>query len=242
MGAMGDNGVTMTVGSLWPKCASSDQVTLRRADGLKLPVHRDVVDLVAICCDVIEALGYDLVPGWCWGFSCRPIAGTHTASRHSDGSAIDLNAPTNPRRADHRFSSDIPTRVIAFMEGAGWRWGGRFSWPDPMHFEWPGTGTEAKQKARDLRAFFDSLGGNTPPPPTPIEDYTVPVTIRQGDSGIAVRKLQGLLIAHGGVQLAIDGAFGELTNSVVRVFQASHGLASDGIVGPATWRTLIEKS
>lgn len=231
----------MSVDKLWPDCSRSRQVTLRRSDGLVLVVHRDVIDLVAICCDVAEALGYNLVPGWCWGFSCRPIAGTHTASRHSDGSAVDWNAPTNPRRADRKFVSDIPVNVHRFMENVGFRWGGRFAWPDPMHFEWTGTGREAIQKAKDLRAFFDAQGGVTPPPPTPIGVYNVPTTVRKGDSGLAVRKAQGLLIAHGGLQLTVDGVFGSMTENVVKFFQGNNGLTVDGIVGPTTWRYLIEK-
>jgi peptidoglycan hydrolase-like protein with peptidoglycan-binding domain len=60
-----------------------------------------------------------------------------------------------------------------------------------------------------------------------------------------VLKLQGLLVAHGytlvGNRCGIDGIFGAGTTRAVRSFQSSHRLAPDGVVGPKTWRALIEQ-
>jgi peptidoglycan hydrolase-like protein with peptidoglycan-binding domain len=223
-------------------------VVLRRADGFARAFHRDIVELVAICIDVTEALGYDVHPWESWGYSCRAVAGTSSPSNHSWGTAIDVNATANPRRADRRFVSDLPTKVVRFWEGAGWRWGGRWNWPDPMHFDWPGTAAEARAKAADLRRFFASLGGNTPPAPAPRPprtEYRMPPTLRPGATGSAVRKLQGLLVAHGfnlgsSGRCGVDGTYGSRTHTSVRSFQSSHRLAVDGIVGGQTWRALIE--
>jgi hypothetical protein len=38
--------------------------------------------------------------------------------------------------------------------------------------------------------------------------------------------------------LEVDGVFGEHTRSAVILFQQSHGLVADGIVGPLTWAAL----
>jgi peptidoglycan hydrolase-like protein with peptidoglycan-binding domain len=227
-------------------------VVLRRADGFARSFHRDIVDLIAICIDVTEALGYDVQPWQSWGYSCRAVAGTSSPSNHSWGTAIDVNAVNNPRRADRRFQSNLPTRVVSFWKGVGFRWGGDWNWPDPMHFDWPGTAAQARQKASALRLYFAALGGNSPPPPRPLpppttsEDYNVPATIKIGSTNAsAVRKLQGLLVAHtyalSGSRCGVDGAFGRSTDGTVRSFQRSHGLAADGVVGPKTWRALIER-
>lgn len=59
-------------------------------------------------------------------------------------------------------------------------------------------------------------------------------TIRIGSQGIPVKVCQVIL---GGTT---DGDFGSKTDMRVRVFQKEHGLSNDGIVGPITWKALIE--
>jgi Putative peptidoglycan binding domain len=51
--------------------------------------------------------------------------------------------------------------------------------------------------------------------------------------GIAVRELQAYVNAWGG-NLVVDGDFGPATETAVKNFQRSRGIAADGIVGPAT--------
>jgi peptidoglycan hydrolase-like protein with peptidoglycan-binding domain len=53
-----------------------------------------------------------------------------------------------------------------------------------------------------------------------------------------VRGVQSQLRDRG-YGLALDGAFGPRTAAAVRDFQASRGLAADGIVGVRTWRALV---
>jgi peptidoglycan hydrolase-like protein with peptidoglycan-binding domain len=37
----------------------------------------------------------------------------------------------------------------------------------------------------------------------------------------------------------VDGIFGPRTDGFIRGFQSALGIASDGIVGPVTWRALV---
>ncbi len=62
-------------------------------------------------------------------------------------------------------------------------------------------------------------------------------TIRFGSSGITVRVLQRLLVAHG-YGLRVDGAFGPLTEAAVKAFQNRRSIFVDGIVGQITWLEL----
>lgn len=86
----------------------------------------------------------------------------------------------------------------------------------------------------------------TPPPPTWTELLVRALpTLKQGDTGPAVRTLQGLLVARyyhlgatGKTLDGIDGDFGALTDAAVREVQDRAGLKSDGIVGPSTWPVL----
>lgn len=65
------------------------------------------------------------------------------------------------------------------------------------------------------------------------------LTVRQGDSGDAVRAVQSQLRARG-YAVSVDGAFGPGTESAVRSFQTGRGLTLDGVVGPNTWLALVE--
>ncbi|CAM3282802.1 hypothetical protein WIMU106979_24510 [Williamsia muralis] len=59
-----------------------------------------------------------------------------------------------------------------------------------------------------------------------------------GDRNTAVSALQFELQKLGYYPAALDGEFGELTQSAVRAIQKEFGLESDGIVGPVTRRML----
>ncbi len=66
------------------------------------------------------------------------------------------------------------------------------------------------------------------------------VTVKQGDTGPAVRAIQQLLKGKFGFNnVNVDGIFGPITLQAVKDFQTSKNIASDGIVGPNTWKKLI---
>lgn len=127
----------------WPNCQSRNIVTVTRRDGLKLPVHKEIAELIARLCDETETRGYDLRPGWCWGFACRSIRGSSSPSNHSWGLAVDLNAPKNPMSS--RLITDMPSWMPKLWESYGFRWGGRYRGrKDAMHYEFIGTPADAR--------------------------------------------------------------------------------------------------
>jgi LysM repeat protein len=72
-----------------------------------------------------------------WSYENRPIGGTSTASNHSRGKAIDVNAPNNPQ--SYTFQSDMPPGLVNDWERIGLCWGGRYEGGtkfDTMHFEY----------------------------------------------------------------------------------------------------------
>lgn len=63
--------------------------------------------------------------------------------------------------------------------------------------------------------------------------------LEKGAKGDDVRALQILLKGNGYNCGTVDGIFGSNTDSMVRAYQSNHGLTVDGIVGPATWSSLL---
>lgn len=78
----------------------------------------------------------------------------------------------------------------------------------------------------------------------PVEPYDG-VILRQGSTGERVELLQKYLNAIAEVYadvptVAVEGVFGPQTAASVREFQRLFGLADDGLVGEATWNTLLD--
>lgn len=71
------------------------------------------------------------------------------------------------------------------------------------------------------------------PVPAPTLMPVRPRTLREGDRGDDVKRLQSALVT-----VAVDGIFGPKTKAAVREFQAKKWLVVDGIVGPQTWKAL----
>lgn len=92
--------------------------------------------------------------------------------------------------------------------------------------------------ANAVRAFQTSraltvdgmVGGETWP--------VLVVTVRNGNTGEAVRAVQSQLVTRGH-GLTVDGEFGSRTETAVRSFQSSRSLVADGVVGPITWQHLV---
>ena len=68
-------------------------------------------------------------------------------------------------------------------------------------------------------------------------------TLRKGDEGDAVKKLQRRLMELGYYTLSVaDGDYGSKTVEAVKAFQKKNGLTQDGVAGPATQAKLYSES
>ena len=71
------------------------------------------------------------------------------------------------------------------------------------------------------------------------------VILQNGGTGYAVRAVQDQMDYRGtrfGYSLAVDGVFGQTTQLAVLAFQAAGKITADGVVGPVTWRALVNES
>lgn len=67
------------------------------------------------------------------GYADRSQRGSHARrSVHSWGLALDFD----PTRLARGVTVRPVPRWVEIAEARGWRWGGRFSVPDPMHIQW----------------------------------------------------------------------------------------------------------
>lgn len=231
--------------------AERDLVVVLTRDKARLPMRTAVAELVDILIEVMESRGYTAVNGWCWGYSCRNIAGGNNPSNHSWGLAFDLNAPRNPYTSSGQH--DIPASVFALFRAYGFGVGADYSGAkkDWMHFEFMGTPRDAELMTALARRAFQ--GGSTPAPqpqpstPAPNTPAYPGSVLKRGSKGDAVWIMQARLNEHlsvlGQPRIGVDGDFGPGTEKAVRLYQwarkgAPFRLAVDGQVGPATWRSL----
>ncbi len=77
----------------------------------------------------------DQVGGRVWGGSYvhRAVRGGSELSAHAWGAAVDVDPSNNPMGRPLR--NKLPLWYVACWEAHGFRWGGSWSRPDPMHFE-----------------------------------------------------------------------------------------------------------
>lgn len=77
-----------------------------------------------------------------------------------------------------------------------------------------------------------------PKPPTPPSNDAIHGPLQLGSKGDDVSRLQHRLDQQQGVNITVDGDFGQATRVAVMDWQKRHGLPQDGIVGPATAKSL----
>lgn len=115
--------------------------------GAKWQVHRELAPILAHIVGEAERRGYLFDYGAAdvdddWGYYVRRIAGSGSWSYHSAGAAVDIDAQNYPQ-GQRRAAP--PSWLIALFRQWGWNWGGEFSRPDNMHFEFRGSIEQARQ-------------------------------------------------------------------------------------------------
>jgi len=74
---------------------------------------------------------------WVW----RTVGGANRFSEHALGTAIDINAPTNPYMRNNKLVTDMPSWFANAWIDAGFCWGGIWATvKDAMHYSWSGPG------------------------------------------------------------------------------------------------------
>lgn len=102
--------------------------------------------------------------------------------------------------------------------------------------------------ARDYEERIRAEGTRfTDEPPTPDDTPSlhgcVKLVLREGNRGTCVRHLQRAFngwTADAEAPVTVDGVFGPKTHDAITTLQFRNGLATDGIVGPETWKALEE--
>lgn len=233
-------------GSGWPDCAWDRMKIVERA-GVRVSVRQHLAPLVAALFQLTEKLGYNIRAagdgecGGTWGMACRAIRGTSTASNHSWGLAVDINAPCNPMST--QFISDIPPDVVHAWEACGFYWGGRYSHRhDPMHFEYIGRPQDVKGHLRKALRMLEGTKDPEPQPDREFESYRKGArpgrrTLSRWSAGDDVKFVQAFI----GDDKAgkADGYFGPKTERGVEWYQEMRGIEVDGIVGDDTWGHIL---
>jgi len=134
-------------------------------------------------------------------------------------------------------------------------------WGHPIYPLGQTYGRPARSEVIRFRRFADSYGGHPPSwwdcqetgPRTwgalaaitkgPFQRYRPIAThplLRRGSRGDLVVWAQEHLAGAGQATLPVTGIYGRKTAAAVRSFQASRGIAVDGVLGTATWNALLE--
>lgn len=135
----------------WPACQDNRQTWIYLTNGVGLRVRKEIADLVRRLLNECLRRGYWIRDPDSAGFVCRAIAHTLIPSNHSWGLAVDINWQSNPQGT---HTTNIPVWMVQLMWSYHFYWGGWYDDPDPMHFEYVGTPTQAAaDAARALKTF-----------------------------------------------------------------------------------------
>ncbi|OPZ65805.1 MAG: hypothetical protein BWY85_00295 [Firmicutes bacterium ADurb.Bin506] len=179
-------------GNGWPTNRWSDMVWVVARSGARWHVHHDVATILQRIVDEAEARGFNFVKGTCWGYNNRPVRGTRTASDHSWGIAVDINATAYPQGQSRKVP---PTWLVRLFEAYHFEWGGLWRNPDPMHFAYGKTRNDAQRASALIRLSNSQPTPAPAPAPSPLP---VRPRVVLGNTGRHVEILQWELAAISG--------------------------------------------
>lgn len=141
------------------------------------------------------------------------------------------NLAAYPGTSNHGWALavDVPDYVRALIDKYGAPFGWAKAWSDAPTEWW------------HLKYATGHWTGPDPGTGTaPVVTYPL---LREGSHGDAVKRAQKHLHRWnlGLTRPQISGKFGKFTKRAVEEFQLVHGLKSDGVIGAATWKKLIQK-
>ena len=178
-----------------------------------------------------KEVGIDIVRVVSGGQARLGSGGKRTGStRHDDGAAADLQLEKAGKVLSFENSQERPiiarfVTACAAMGATGIGAGVDYMGPHTLHIGfgskavWGGAGASAAKAPTWLKEAVAAASSRPAPP--------AQKTLRLGDKGDDVLAVQKKLFA-------LDGHFGAITEAAVKIFQKSHGLNPDGIVGDAT--------
>lgn len=152
----------------WKIVGASACDTAPLIDGIKVPngvLAGDVAVVFRWLAEQYNARVERLVPGTCWGWYVKTIAGSGTLSNHGSATAVDFNADKHAMgdSASKSFSAaQIKTcKAIVTESGGVLRWGGTYSGRvDSMHWEIVGSAAQVKafvEEIEDMAIDYDKL-------------------------------------------------------------------------------------
>jgi murein L,D-transpeptidase YcbB/YkuD len=149
---------------------------------------------------------------------------THDPANGVDCSVLSRELIDDPRVKYIIFNSQI---YRTYKTQLGWaKYTGKNKHKSHMHVSIHSTARD------DLRPWPWSPESSTLEP-----EPTKPAVLRIGSRGPEVKRLQERLIELG-YAIKADSIFGNHTAAAVELFQALHGLETDGTAGPATRKML----
>jgi len=111
---------------------------------VRLAVHPRMAHALTLATENVnksldEGMTYRIDGRSTFSAASRTISGILRISRHTYGTAFDINASRNPIRKDNELISDLPDWWVQAFRDAGFCWGGQWiGSKDAMHFAWQG--------------------------------------------------------------------------------------------------------